>query len=99
MWKHHTCDIQFISVVDDLGIQYIVHEEDKQHLLNALKTCYTISIDSIGSNYCGLTLNGDYQARTLEMSMPNYIPTLLAQLHFESNEIEHSPHQHNVPMK
>jgi len=79
LWKHHTRDIQFMLVVDDFCIQYI-HEEDKQHLLNALKNQYTISIDSTGFNYCGLTLNWDYQARTLEMSKPNYVQNLLAQL-------------------
>ena len=30
--------------------------------------------------------------------MPNYIPNLLAQLQLESTNIEHSPHQHNIPV-
>ena len=30
--------------------------------------------------------------------MPNYIPNLLAQLQFESTKMEHSLHQHNVPV-
>ena len=67
LWKHHTQDIQFVLVVDDFGIQY-VYNDDLQHLLNVLKDRYTISLDSSGSNYCGLALNWDYNARTLEIS-------------------------------
>ena len=87
LWKHHTWDIQFVLVVDDFGIQY-VYDDDLQHLLNALKDRYTISLDSSGSSYCGLKLNWDYNAWTLEISMRNYIPNLLAQLQFKSIKIE-----------
>ena len=58
LWKHNTQDIQFVLVVDDFGIQ-CVQEEDKNHHLNTLQDCYTISLDSTDSNYCGLTLNWD----------------------------------------
>ena len=70
-------------VVDDFGIQY-TKEEDKNHLLNALRDRYTIAVDTTGSHYCGLTLNWNCTNRTLETSMPNYIPNLLTQLQFES---------------
>ena len=30
--------------------------------------------------------------------MLNYIPNLLTQLQFNSTKIEHSPHQHNIPV-
>ena len=97
LWKHATRDVQFVLVVDDFGIQY-THKEDKNHLLNALRDRYKIAVDATGSNYCGLTLNWDYNNRTLEISMPNYIPNLLAQLQFESTKTEHAPHNHNVPI-
>ena len=49
LWTHKTRDIQFILVVDDFGIKY-TKEEDKNHLMNALRDRYTISIDSTGAN-------------------------------------------------
>ena len=97
LWKHKTRQIKFVLVVDDFGIQY-TNEKDKTHLLNALRDRYTISVDETGSNYCGLTLNWDYSTRNLEISMPNYIPNLLTQLKFDSHTVEHSPHQHNIPV-
>ena len=94
--KHETRDIQFVLVVDNFGMKY-TKEEDKNHLLNALKDRYTIEVDSTGGNYCGLTLNWDYKHCSLEISLPNYIPNLLQQLQIVSTTIENSPHKHNIP--
>jgi len=97
LWRHDTRNIQFVLVVDDFGIKY-VHDEDKTHLLNALRNRYKISVDETGANYCGLTLAWNYHSRSLDISMPNYIPNLLNHLKFESTHLEHSPHQHNIPV-
>ena len=96
LWKHKTRDIQFVLIVDDFGIKY-VNEQDKIHLLNALRDRYTIATDETGANYCGLSLLWDYNTRTLEMSIPKYIPSLLEHLQFESTNPEHSPHTHLQP--
>ena len=44
LWRHQTCPLQFLMVVDDFGIKY-EHQEDITHLLNVLKTIYKISED------------------------------------------------------
>jgi len=96
LWKHKTRNIQFVLVVDDFGIKYV--NEEKLHLLNALKDRYTIATDVTGANYCGLSLLWNYKDRTLEMSMPKYIPSLLEHLQFTPNSPEHSPHTHTLPV-
>jgi len=97
LWLHESRDIQFILVVDDFGIKY-TNNEDKEHLLHALRDRYTISIDSKGTNYCGLTLMWDYPNRSLEISMPTYIPNLLEHLKFQQSHRENSPHTHTIPV-
>ena len=56
LWKHATKDICFSLVVDDFGAKY-VGKDTADHLIQALKKLYTISIDYTGSLYCGLTIN------------------------------------------
>jgi len=55
LWSHKTCPIQFSLVVDDFGVKY-TREEDKEHLIKALKKHYKISQEDEGERYCGLTL-------------------------------------------
>ena len=63
LWKHHTRSTIFTLVVDDFGIRYN-SEQDANHLLNALRDLYDISVDWAGKLYCGLTLAWDYHNRT-----------------------------------
>ena len=44
LWKHATKDICVSLVVDDLGVKY-VGKDTADHLIQALKKLYTISID------------------------------------------------------
>ena len=55
LWKHKTLPTTFCLCVDDFGIKYF-KKEHADHLLNALRTKYKISVDWTGSNYCGLHL-------------------------------------------
>ena len=90
-------NIQFVLVIDDFGIKY-TGEQDKTHLLNALRDRYKISFDKSSTNYCGLTLSCNYTSRSLQISMPNYISNLLDHLKLQSSTIEYSPHKHAVPL-
>ena len=47
LWKHATCDITFSLVVDDFGVKY-VGKENADHLIQALKKQYTLSVDWTG---------------------------------------------------
>ena len=55
LWKHDTKPIFFSLFVDDFGVKYI-GKENADHLIQALKKLYTISIDWTGSLFCGLTI-------------------------------------------
>ena len=59
-------------MVDDFGIKY-VGDEHFEHLINALKEHYNVTIDKEGKLYCGITLDWDYNKRTLDISMPGYV--------------------------
>ena len=83
---------------------YLANQNIQQHikkygyLLNARCDRYTIAVDATDSHYCGFTLNWDYTNCTLEISMRNYIPNLLAQLQIESTKTEHAPHEQSLPI-
>jgi hypothetical protein len=72
LWKHVSRPIKFTLVVDDFGIKY-VGEEHFEHLINALKEHYDVTVEKEGKLYCGITLNWDYNKRTLDISMPGYV--------------------------
>ena len=59
-------------MVDNFGVKH-VGKDTSDHLIQALKKLYTISIDWTGSLYFGLTINWDYDKRICDISVPTYI--------------------------
>ena len=83
LWRHVTRPVQFSLVVDDFGVKY-VGEENAQHLINAIQTeGYKLSIDWSGTKYCGITLQWDWEMRTLTIPMPGYVQKMLARFKHE----------------
>ena len=76
LWTHKERDISFLLVVDDFAIKY-TQRTDVEHLLDALKTGYKMSVDWTAERYCGLILKWDYDKRTCDISMPGYIERAL----------------------
>ena len=72
LWKHATKDICFSLLVDDFGVKN-VGKDTADHIIQALKKLYTISIDWTGHLYCGININWDYDKRICDISMPTYI--------------------------
>ena len=72
LWKHITRPVQFTLVVDDFGVKF-VGKEHAQHLLDTLQSYYTVDVDWDGSRYCGISLNWDYDERTLDIAIPGYV--------------------------
>jgi len=72
LWKHDTLPVVFSLVVDDFGVKY-TSRASTQHLIDALKNLYSISIDWTGWLYLGLTLQWDYVKQTIDISMPGYV--------------------------
>ena len=92
LWKHVSRPIQFTLVVDDFGIKY-VGEEHFKHLINALREHYDVTIDKEGKLYCGITLEWDYDKRTLDISMPGYVKKQLIKYnHPIPKKPQHAPH-------
>jgi hypothetical protein len=94
LWRHLSRKIFFALVVDDFGIQYI-DKADAQHLIAALKQDYeAVTVDWSGSLFCGITLQWDYTARTVDLSMPGYVEKALNEFHkLPTSKPEHQPYR------
>ncbi len=78
----------------DFAIKY-TSMEDAQHLIDALKQDYTITIDWDKTKYIGLTLKWDYKNRKVYAHMPGYFQmTLLWFKHQTPKTKQNSPHPH-----
>jgi hypothetical protein len=83
--------------VDDFGVKY-VGQENAQHLLTTLQLLYTVTADWMGTKFLGLTIARDYNNKTVDLSMPNYIAKALQQFqHQPPRKPEHAPHKHIDP--
>ncbi|KAL7484760.1 hypothetical protein ACHAW6_010382 [Cyclotella cf. meneghiniana] len=91
VWKHILRPISFTLVVDNFGIKY-VGKEHANHLLNALKEHYTLDIDWAGKLYCGISLQWNYDKKTVNIPMPGYIKKLLQQFQNECKKPQYSPY-------
>ena len=71
IWSHHTGPTNFCLCVDDFGVKYYT-QEDANHLIDALKNAYDVTIDWKGENYYGLKIDWDYKNEHVDISMKNY---------------------------
>jgi hypothetical protein len=93
LFRHVTRPIQFTLVVDDFGVKY-TGTNNAQHLIDTLQALYTITIDWDGTRYLGLTLAWNYEHRTLDMSMPDYIDQALTRFQRSPpTKPQHAPHR------
>ena len=74
--KYTHLPISFTLLVDDFRVKYISNIVP-YYLIKVLKMQYTISIDWIGSNYLGLTLEWDYKSGYVTISIPKYVVKVL----------------------
>ena len=93
LWKHEWRPIQFALVVDDFGIKY-VGKEHADHLVDALRTFYKLSVDCSGTLFCGIKLNWNYKQRQVQLSMSGYIDKALLRFkHPSPKRAQHAPHK------
>ena len=98
LWKHKTRDIAFSLVVDDFGIKY-TRKEDADHLIEAIKKSYHMSVDWKGELYCGITLEWNYEKGYVDISMPGYVKKQLTKYgHPTPKRPQHCPYS-PAPMK
>ena len=93
LWKHVSRPIAFTLVVDDFGIKY-VGKEHIDHLLNAIKTDYTVDVDMTGGSYVGIKkLAWNYEKRYVGISMPDYVQKQLVRYgHSAPSRKQYSPY-------
>ena len=97
LWTHDTRPVDFSLVVDDFGVKY-VGKEHAMHLLQALRTLYTVTEDWDGTLFNGLTLNWNYAAKYVDISMPTYIPAMLHKFqHTQPTTHQGAPHAWTTP--
>ena len=98
LWAHETRALKFCLCVDDFGIKYF-NKADVQHLLDCLSPTYRYTTYWDGKHYCGLTLDWNYHAGLVDVSMGNYVLDALQRLkHVPHISPQYSPHEH-VPIQ
>ena len=97
LFRHETRPIMFCLVVDDFGVQY-VGREHAEHLMSVIGQKYKYTEDWSGTSYCGLTLDWDYENRTVDLSMPGYIANALQRFaHPPPTKPQDAPHRYAAP--
>ena len=97
LWRHKWIPILFSLVVDDFGIKN-VGKEHADHLIAAIEENHEFSTDWGGTLYCVITITWDYVKRIVDISMPNYISSMLNKYqHPPTKHAQHSPHLWNRP--
>ena len=59
LWCHKWRSIQFVLIVDDFGIEYVI-KKDADHLASVLKKHHDISQDWEGKKFAGIDLDCNY---------------------------------------
>jgi hypothetical protein len=91
LWTHKTRPTTFTIVVDDFAIK-IMSEKDVDHLINALKKHYTITVDKEATKYIGLAIEWEYTNGKVHTHMPGYLPKVMMQFKHETpNKIQKFP--------
>jgi hypothetical protein len=97
LWTHETKKTCFTLVIDDFTIKY-TSMEDAQHLIDALKQDYTITIDWDATKYIGLTLEWDCKNQKVYAHMPGYIQKKLLRFKHQTPKAkQNSMHPHVKP--
>jgi hypothetical protein len=93
LWTHKWRPIKFSLVVDNFGVMY-VGREHAEHLEATLEENYELSTDWAGALCCGIKLQWDYEARTVDLSMSGYIVDVLHRFqHHLPERPQHAPYK------
>ena len=92
LFRHESKDIEFSLIVDDFGISYD-SLDNAEHLLNALREKYPITVDYEGKKYAGFNIEFDYtpSSRKVEICMKGYIAAALKRFNITNTHNVYSP--------
>jgi Reverse transcriptase (RNA-dependent DNA polymerase) len=97
LFMHDTNGTLFTLIVDDFLIHHI-GDDNLQHLEATLRKYYTITVDKHATKFCGMTLDWNYQAGHVTLSMPGYVEKALQRFtHQAPAKPQHAPHQWTAP--
>ena len=76
-----------------------VGKDNADHLISALRELYTVSTNWKGTLFFGLTLNWNYTAEWVDVSMPGYVAAALHKFqHPTQTKKQDAPHPWNRPI-
>ena len=87
LFRHVSRPISFTLVVGDFGVKYS-DVADYRFLRTCLEEQYEVTGSEVGTQYLGYTIAYDRTARTIPLSLPNYIAKLLKSV--RPNGIRHA---------
>jgi hypothetical protein len=98
LWRHHTKKTTFVLCVDDFGVKCF-SKSDAQHLIDAIKAHYELTINWSSLLYCGLTLDWHYDQGYVDVSMPGYVDRRALKKfdHVPPSRNQHAPHTWTEP--
>jgi hypothetical protein len=79
LFRHVSRDIVFALVVDDFGVKYH-HRKDFDYLVSTLSLLYHVKAHPVSTKFLGFSLHHNRSLKTLSLSYPGYISTLLTRL-------------------
>jgi hypothetical protein len=98
LWKHKTRQTRFCLCFDDIGVKYF-SKDNADHLITTLRKYFKVSVDWDGCNYCGLTIDWNYNAGHVDISMPGYISKALLKFQHPTPVQEvYAPHNWTKPV-
>ena len=98
LWRHSTCNISFSHVVDGFRVKY-VGKNNSDHIISALREMYTVSTNWKGTIFYRLTLNWNYTAGWVDVSMPGYVTAAIHKFqHLPPTNKQDAPHPCNLPI-
>ena len=97
LWKHKTCQNQFVLVVDDFGVKYI-SKQDLDHLIDTLCKNYDVTVKLNGKEYIKIELGWDFKNSKVHLSMNPYLEKAHRQFdNFVPTKKQDSPFPHFSP--
>eukprot|EP00957_Ditylum_brightwellii_P045481 3447868-Ditylum_brightwellii.AAC.1 len=98
LWCHKWCPVTFVLVVDKFGVK-VTGNNHGNHLINALKEHYEITVNNEEKVFCGIHLDWDYNNKMIDLDMLGYIAKARTTYnHDKPRRLQHSPHKH-IPTK
>lgn len=80
LFLHAERGTAFTLVVDDFAVKYKT-KADADHFIATLEQHYQLKVDWKASKYLGFTVEFDDLAQTVSLSMPEYVPKMLARFY------------------